>query len=122
VTCRNERKFCETGLGGRDRLDFGTVRPRVQIPGPRPFRIQNPRFLGLLGVDGAQPGHRFAQSWLALLALTTSDTTGAECPCVRLPIQQRELASGVRGGDVFKHPPLSFLRLISDQELGVLEL
>jgi len=24
----------ENRLGGRDRLDFGTVRPRVQIPGP----------------------------------------------------------------------------------------
>src|SRR6266496_5580273 len=45
-----------------------------------------------------------------------------ECSRVRLTIQQRKLASGVRGGDVFKHPPLSFLRLISDQELGVLEL
>ena len=34
---RNEPKTRENGLGGRDRLDFGTVRPRVQIPGPRPF-------------------------------------------------------------------------------------
>jgi hypothetical protein len=33
---RNDLKTCEIGLGGRDRLDFGTVRPRVQIPGPRP--------------------------------------------------------------------------------------
>ena len=32
----NELKTLENGLGGRDRLDFGTVRPRVQIPGPRP--------------------------------------------------------------------------------------
>jgi hypothetical protein len=30
-------KPAENGLGGRVRLDFGTVRPRVQIPGPRPF-------------------------------------------------------------------------------------
>jgi hypothetical protein len=29
-------KALENRLGGRDRLDFGTVRPRVQIPGPRP--------------------------------------------------------------------------------------
>jgi hypothetical protein len=29
-------KTLENGLGGRDRPDFGTVRPRVQIPGPRP--------------------------------------------------------------------------------------
>jgi hypothetical protein len=26
----------ENGLGGRESADFGTVRPRVQIPGPRP--------------------------------------------------------------------------------------
>ncbi len=33
-------KTREIRLSGRDRLDFGTVRPRVQIPGPRPnFRI-----------------------------------------------------------------------------------
>jgi hypothetical protein len=35
VSPRNELKSFETGLGGRDRLHFGTVRPRVQIPGPR---------------------------------------------------------------------------------------
>jgi len=34
---RIDLKTLETGLGGRDRLDFGTVRPRVQIPGPRPI-------------------------------------------------------------------------------------
>ena len=33
---RNELKAFEIDLGGRDRSDFGTVRPRVQIPGPRP--------------------------------------------------------------------------------------
>jgi hypothetical protein len=33
---RNELKTLETDLGGRNRLDFRTVRPRVQIPGPRP--------------------------------------------------------------------------------------
>jgi hypothetical protein len=27
----------ENALGGRDRLDFGTVRLRVQIPGPGPM-------------------------------------------------------------------------------------
>jgi hypothetical protein len=34
----------ENGLGGRDSVDFGTVRPPVQIPGPRPiseFRFVN---------------------------------------------------------------------------------
>jgi len=29
---------------GRKGLDFGTVRPRVQIPGPRPFLYSNRRF------------------------------------------------------------------------------
>jgi hypothetical protein len=32
----NRAQTLENGLGGRDRQDFGTVRPRVQIPGPRP--------------------------------------------------------------------------------------
>jgi hypothetical protein len=33
---RIDLKTLEIDLGGRDRPDFGTVRPRVQIPGPRP--------------------------------------------------------------------------------------
>src|SRR5450759_129362 len=37
LSSRNELKTPEIGLGGQDRLHFGTVRPRVQIPGPRPF-------------------------------------------------------------------------------------
>src|ERR1700736_440179 len=32
----NRAQNTRNGLGGRDRPDFGTVRPRVQIPGPRP--------------------------------------------------------------------------------------
>ena len=36
VSSLNELKTCENGLGGQNCLDFGTVRPRVQIPGPRP--------------------------------------------------------------------------------------
>jgi hypothetical protein len=32
-----ELKTLEIDPGGRDGPDFGTVRPRVQIPGPRPF-------------------------------------------------------------------------------------
>ncbi len=42
VSLAIESKTLEISLGGRDRPDFGTVRPRVQIPGPRPkivFRI-----------------------------------------------------------------------------------
>jgi hypothetical protein len=46
VRCRNELKTREIDLGGRRLLDFGTVRPRVQIPGPRPvcrFEVKGPR-------------------------------------------------------------------------------
>jgi hypothetical protein len=60
---RNQLKTHEIGLDGRDRRDFGTVRPRVQIPGPRPrivFRIDAlpapptpPRHRG---------GHRFSRN------------------------------------------------------------
>jgi hypothetical protein len=58
---------------------------------------------------------------LDLLASATSESAGGECSRVRLTVQQRELAGGVRGGDLIEHPILSFLRLIPDQELGVLE-
>jgi len=34
-----ELKPLENGLGGWDRPDFGTVRPRVQIPDPRPTEL-----------------------------------------------------------------------------------
>ena len=37
ASSRNELKTFEIGPSGRNRLDFGTVRPRVQIPGPRPI-------------------------------------------------------------------------------------
>jgi hypothetical protein len=43
-TARIDLKRPEIDLGGRKRLDFGTVRPRVQIPGPDDFRIQNREF------------------------------------------------------------------------------
>jgi hypothetical protein len=33
---RNDLKILEIDLGGRNRSDFGTVRPQVQIAGPRP--------------------------------------------------------------------------------------
>jgi hypothetical protein len=35
-----ELKIVLKSLGGRDLADFGTVRPRVQIPGPRLFRTR----------------------------------------------------------------------------------
>jgi len=55
---RNELKTLEIGLGGRNRLDFGTVRPRVQIPGPRPFLYSKSAILDVFRsrrvTDGAQ--------------------------------------------------------------------
>jgi hypothetical protein len=57
-------KGLENGLGGRKGVDFGTVRPRVQIPGPRPkivFRI------AALLAPPTPPchtgGHRFSRKW-----------------------------------------------------------
>ncbi len=51
-------KHFEIGLSGRDRLDFGTVRPRVQIPGPRPFLYSKSAISGVVesrrGTAGAQ--------------------------------------------------------------------
>jgi hypothetical protein len=46
MRARNELKTLENGLGGRNRLDFGTVRPRVQIPGPRPYLYSKSPFCG----------------------------------------------------------------------------
>jgi uncharacterized membrane protein YbhN (UPF0104 family) len=47
-TARIDLKRPEIDLGGRKRLDFGTVRPRVQIPGPRPFSYSKPRILDVV--------------------------------------------------------------------------
>jgi hypothetical protein len=47
----NELKPFDNGCGGRDRLDFQTVRPRVQIPGPRPvfdFRLSGAKVIMML--------------------------------------------------------------------------
>jgi len=45
---------------------FGTVRPRVQIPGPRPkivFKFEV--FACSVGAWGSQGGHRFSWNWVA---------------------------------------------------------
>ena len=42
VESRTDPNPLETGLRGRNRADFGTVRPRVQIPGPRPILPPRP--------------------------------------------------------------------------------
>ncbi len=63
ASARNELKTVEIVLGGRDRLDFGTVRPRVQIPGPPTKR---------LSVRSAQyPGERYSIAALGAPALGT---------------------------------------------------
>jgi hypothetical protein len=59
VSPRNELKTLENVLGGRDRLDFGTVRPRVQIPGPRPKSEYDDGIMaGAHGGAGSQPYHK----------------------------------------------------------------
>src|SRR6266849_3076677 len=55
MRARNELKTRENGRGGRNRLDFGTVRPRVQIRGPDQKSYSN-RGLRLLRL--ARGGHR----------------------------------------------------------------
>jgi hypothetical protein len=54
-----ELKTLETGLHGRNRADFGTVRPRVQIPGPRPKSEYDDGFTaGAQGGAVSQPYHK----------------------------------------------------------------
>src|SRR5712692_11518716 len=61
---QNEVARVETSFGGQDRPDFGTVRPRVQIPGPRPFLYSKPATVGLVrsrrGTDSA--GSRYTST------------------------------------------------------------
>ena len=48
LRCNFELKSTVIAISGREVSEFGTVRPRVQIPGPRPvfeFRIARPREL-----------------------------------------------------------------------------
>ena len=66
---RIELKTLENGLGGRDRLDFGTVRPRVQIPGPRPISEFELLFLSLKSAPIRGP-HGFPPCAVDLAALT----------------------------------------------------
>ena len=51
-----------SAISGREFSVLGTVRPRVQIPGPRPFLYSNRRFPSLSGVNGTQPDHNFLRS------------------------------------------------------------
>src|SRR5713226_4446545 len=45
---------------------FGTVRPRVQIPGPRPKIVFKSRSSPApSGARGSQGGHRFSWKWVA---------------------------------------------------------
>ena len=46
----------------------------------------------------------------------------AQGVCVLLTVEERQLPGGFRRGDVLEHPTLGVLRLVSDQELRVLEL
>src|SRR5207245_11386718 len=62
----NRAKTLENGLGGRDRLDFGTVRPRVQIPGPRPKIVFKSRSsTAPSGARGSHGGRRLSWNYVA---------------------------------------------------------
>ena len=54
-----ELKPIVSDISARDVSEFGTVRPRVQIPRPRLFCIQNRRFQWSAGVSGTQLDHNF---------------------------------------------------------------
>ena len=59
---RIELKSIVSALSGREFAEFGTVRPRVQIPGPRPKIVFKSRSSPApSGATGLQGGHRF--SW-----------------------------------------------------------
>jgi hypothetical protein len=70
-----ELKTLEIDPGGRDRPDFGTVRPRVQIPGPRPILSSKspiPHAVRRASEDGrSRPCHRF--SWNSAAADPVQD-------------------------------------------------
>ena len=57
---RIELKRNEILTAGRNVVWFGTVRPRVQIPGPRPdFEFKTRDFGRRPDTDGSHPGHNF---------------------------------------------------------------
>jgi hypothetical protein len=53
-----EVKSIVSAMSGRNVSGFGTVRPRVQIPGPRPNRIQVAVFAGSVQASGSRGDHR----------------------------------------------------------------
>src|ERR1700704_6225447 len=66
--CRFELDPSGSRASGRVSLQFGTVRPRVRIPGPRPipeYETQNPRpVLRRFRPWRTQGGHRAAELWM----------------------------------------------------------
>ena len=64
---RTEPKTLEIGLGGRDRLHFGTVRPRVQIPGPRPILYSKPAISGVVRSRRITAGSQFPREVIPTL-------------------------------------------------------
>ena len=76
VSPRNELKTLKERLGGRNRLDFGTVRPRVQIPGPRPVSTSKSTILERLSES---PGTaRVTDSkWFRYVVATTAQFPAA---------------------------------------------
>jgi hypothetical protein len=68
----NELKTLDNDLHGRNPVDFGTVRPRVHFPGPRPFSYSKSAISGVVqgrrGTAGAQ--FRWELSVLARAVVT----------------------------------------------------
>jgi hypothetical protein len=75
-----EQKSIVSAISERDVAEFGTVRPRVQIPGPRPIsELRISESDGSQAVTGSQGGHRFSwnlvtaapSKWIADLRLNS---------------------------------------------------
>src|SRR6266571_980544 len=57
-----EQKSIVSAISGRDVSEFGTVRPRVQIPGPRPFLYSKSAISGVVWSQRHTAGSNFLRS------------------------------------------------------------
>ena len=91
-------------------MEFGTVRPRVQIPGPRPFSNSKALIVDVIAVAGPQPGHSrgtdsFENLATRLRSLSFTKTSrasrGIKRDLIYAPVEangRRRLAVGLRHG------------------------
>src|SRR5450759_5201803 len=93
VSSRNELTTREIGLGGRQGLDFGTVRPRVQIPAPDQLELKSVQSTGAhlttrlyrCSTDVGHPSKMHSQ--FRVRALRPARSQGAE-PSRSAPLNQ----------------------------------